>query len=224
MKKQKIRHWSEKAKGRAKELIIYARTQKSGQIYEHGLQFLKKFKHSLYKGKTHTFLIDFHKSFATQPIAIALKTNNKARKTETIFEARLKFDKDIILVESIQGTKLLAEMREFESVVGIPTSRYLIKEIINQAKKMKYKQIKLRRAETHQSYKNPNWTTMLNKQEKQLQLKVALGEANLNEIKELTIIKNEAIKTIRQRMKKLYDVVAAAEGFRVEGNYFVKNI
>ncbi|MFA5763462.1 MAG: hypothetical protein WC915_01465 [archaeon] len=224
MKKQKIVNWHEKAKGRAKELITYARTQKSGQIYEHGLQFLKKFKHSLYKGKTHTFLIDFHKSFATQPIAIALKTNNKAGKTEILFEARLKFEKNTILVESIQGTKLLAEMREFESLAGIPTSRFIIKEIINQAKNMNYNQVKLRRAERHQSYKNPNWTTMLTKQEKQLHLKVALGDASLNEIKELTIIKNEAIKTIRLRMKKLYDVVAAAEGFKTEGNYFVKNI
>jgi hypothetical protein len=224
MKKRKIAPWPEKAKGRAKKLITYARTQKSSQIYEHGLQFLTKFKHSLYKGKHHTFLIDFHKSFALQPIAIALKTNNKAGKTETIFEARLKFEKNTILVESIQGTSLLAEMREFESIVGIPTSRYLIKEIISQAKKMKYKKIKLRSAQTHPSYKTPNWTTMLNKQEKQLHLNVALGEATLNEIKELTIIKNEAIKTIRSRMKKLYDVVAAAEGFRLEGNYFVKNI
>jgi DNA-binding CsgD family transcriptional regulator len=89
---------------------------------------------------------------------------------------------------------------------------------------MKYKKIKLRTAQTHPSYKNPHWLPSLTKREKDLHSKVSLGEANLNEIKEFMIIKKQAIKTIRLRMKKLYDTVAAAEGFELEGNYFVKNI
>lgn len=99
-----------------KELVLkyfleHIRAQRKYEKYQHGTKFIKSFKPSLYKGKEHSFLVSLTKSYLDNPIAVSLSTNINNRQTP-IFSANLRFTKGRIIVETLQGTPWLKEMRE----------------------------------------------------------------------------------------------------------------
>jgi len=213
-------------KKRAEFFLEHARQNKSVTKYKTGKQFLEKFKFSLYKTKNRTFLIDLKKNLTSTPLSIAIIFNNPKLKNKNViaYEARIRFSGKNIIIESLQGSKNLIEIRDFENLVGLPASRYLFKEIYNQAKKAGYKKVLIRKPENQISYKDPNWVDSLDKRGKKLLEKIQFNEATSLEIKEFEKHREEAIKIIRARMKKIYETVAIAEGMRVQENYFVKEV
>ncbi|MDD4251363.1 MAG: hypothetical protein PHX27_04195, partial [Candidatus ainarchaeum sp.] len=221
VKKVKLRS---PAKIRAKYFLEHVKQSGHAKKYVASEKFLEKFKFSLHRTRHGNFLIDLKRNVTNTPISVAL-VFNKAKlhnHNEIAYEARVRFFKKKVIVESIQGTKHLTEIRDFEKHTGLPTSRFLLQEIIKQAKQSGYKNVLLRRPETHPSYKKPYWQVELKKSEKILLDKVLFKEANKKEMAQMETIKEKTINTIRTRMKKIYENVATAEGFKRERTFFVK--
>lgn len=211
---------------RARFFLTHAKEEEQLAKYASAEKFFAGFKPSLYRTRSRTFMIDLRRGLPPTPISIALLFNQglRGKETATAYEARIRFRGKKIIVESIQGSKNLVEIRDFENASGLPASRFLLREILAQAKNKGYTQILLRRPETHPSYKNPAWSLSLDKRGKLLHEKVMFGEASEAEKKEFEQHKTEALALIRARMKKLYETVAIAEKMKREGDYFVKSI
>jgi hypothetical protein len=228
MSKKKIVSRKNKQKlNRATYFVNLAKKHANSNKYSNNSKrFLNFFKPVFLKTRSRTFLIDLKSNFSTTPIAVALTTNigQKKRQEEIIYQARIRFKEKKIVLESIQGSKNIVEIRAFEKAVNLPASRYLLQEIIRQAKKLGYKEILLRRPEAHPSYKEPAWFFGLDKRGKKLWEDVALGEATQKEKKEFEHHKQEIITIMRARMKKIYDTIAIAEGMKRKGNYYYKEI
>ncbi|HNV00917.1 MAG TPA: hypothetical protein PKK60_00615 [archaeon] len=204
--------------------LRHASKTRMGKSYNpYGRKFLNQFKPVFLKGRNSTFLIDLKRSTATNPISIAIMFN-EGKKQSSLFEASLRFSQKTISVEYLQGGSDLVKMREFDSIVSTPTSRYLIREICAQGKKLGYSTIQISNPKTQASYFEPNWATNLNGKEKMLMEKIMWNEASGEEIKQFQKMRDTKVKQIRERMEKLYDVVSTKEGFVLKGNYYVKNL
>lgn len=197
------------------------KTRKGKSYYPYGRKFLNNFKPVFLKGRNTTFLIDLKKSTATNPVSIAVMFN-QGKLQPSIFEASIKFNQKTISIEYLQGGSDLVKMREFDALVGTPTSRYLVRELCEQGKKLGYKTIQIVSPQKQPSYVEPNWASNLNKNEKLLLEKVAWNEASGLEIKQFQKMKETKIKEIRARMEKLYNIVATKEGFVLKGGYYTK--
>ncbi len=126
------------------------------------------------------------------------------------------------MIETLQGTPWLKEMREFERLVKIPSSRYLVKEIVAQARRMGFDRVMLIDPTKHGSYKDPHLVSLFDEETKKIHMKIAFKEATKEEKKRYIIKKKELLKIHQERMRKLYENVAKGEGFVKSGNYFVK--
>ena len=206
-----------------KYFLEHIRAQRKYEKYQHGTKFIKNFQTSLYKGKEHSFLVSLTKSFLENPVAVSLSTNIEKRQTP-IFSANIRFTKDKVIVETLQGTPWLKEMREFERIVGIPSSRYLIHEIIGQAKKMGFDKVLLIDPTKHGSYRSTYIQSIFDEETKALHTKVAFKTATITEKKRYIEKRKEFLRIHQERMRKLYENVAKGEGFEKEGKYFVKQL
>lgn len=204
--------------------LRHASKTRMGKSYApYGRKFLNQFKPVFLKGQNTTFLIDLKRSTATNPISLAVMFN-EGRKQTSLFEASLRFSQKTISVEYLQGGSDLVKMRELDNLVRLPTSRYLIRELCAQGKKLGYFTIKISNPKTQPSYFEPNWASNLSSKEKILMEKVVWNEASGEEVKQFQKMRETKIKEIRQRMEKLYDLVATREGFVLKGEYYVKNL
>lgn len=203
--------------------IEHIKSEKKYEKYQQGLKFLRNFKPTLYKGEEHTFLINLTKNFSQNPISVSLSTNIE-RRQNPIFTANIRFTKGRVIIETLQGTPWLKEMREFERIVNIPSSRYLVKEIVNQAKKMGFEKVMLIDPTKHGSYKDPHLLRLFDEETRKLNMKIVFGEATKEEKKMFIAKKKELLKIHQERMRKLYENVARGEGFVKLGKYFVKNL
>jgi hypothetical protein len=206
-----------------KYFLEHIKNEAKQGLYEHGKKFLRNFKPSLHKGKEHTFLISLTRNFSRHPISVSLSTNIQNRQIP-IFLANIRFTKGVVIVETLQGTAWLKEMREFESVIGVPSSRYLLREITAQAKRMGFDKVMLIDPLKHISYTQPHLMVLLDKEAKELQQKIIFDEATKADKKLFEAKKAEAIRIHQERMKKLYENVANGEGFVKKGNYYVKQL
>ncbi len=206
-----------------KYFLEHIRAQRKYEKYQHGIRFIKNFQTSLYKGENHTFLVSLTKTFLDNPIGVSLSTNIERRQTP-IFSASIRFAKDKVVIETIQGTPWLKEMREFEKIVGIPSSRYLVHEIIGQARKIGFDKVMLIDPTKHGSYRSPYVQTIFDEETRALHTKVAFKTATITEKKRYIQKRKEFLRIHQERMRKLYENVAKGEGFEKEGKYFVKQL
>ncbi len=130
--------------------------------------------------------------------------NKKTMKKEAqlLSEARLGFEKDSVKVEALQINSILEdkipEIRQwldrFKSKTGKPWANFLVQKIEDQARKLGLKQVKITIPERLYYYQNP------------------------------FVKPGQTVKKIRKGMRELYYGVANAMDYRIEGDYFVKDL
>lgn len=206
-----------------KYFLEHIRSEKQYEKYREGLNFLKNFKFSIYRGEEHSFLVSLSRNYTLNPISVSLSTNIQNQQ-KPIFFANIRFTKGRVVIETLQGTPWLKEMREFERVVNIPSSRFLVREITQQAKKMGFDKVLLIDPTKHGSYKDPYLMSLFDEKTKELQQKVIFKEATKEERREYDKRRKEVLRVHQERMRKLYENVARGEGFIKKGNYFVKDL
>ena len=204
-----------------RHFLEHAKQEKHANKYKSGLIFLKKFRFSLYKAEANTFLISLTTNYSKNPISVSVSTNINGRQTP-IYSANLKFSKGKVIIETLQGTPWLKEIREFERAVNLPASRHLVREITNHAKKMGFEKVLLIDPTAHPSYSNPHLQALYDKKTRELHMKIALGESTKAEREEYKRRKKEFIALHQNRMSKLYHNVAQGEGFVKEENILLK--
>ncbi len=211
---------------RARFFLTHAKMASSLAKYKSAKNFLANFKPSFFRTRRATFMVDLVRGLYPTPVSVALKFNPtlKGNAAEHIYEARIRFKDKKVIVESVQGSAFIEQIRDFENSVGLTASRFLLREIITNAKKNKYNQVLLRRPKTHPSYKNPSIEFALSKRGRELRDKILFEESTPTERKEFEQIKIETTSRIRANMIKVYENMALGEGFKRKKDYYIKEL
>lgn len=227
-KQNKIKKNTKKKVGNGSDLFLkyfveHAKSEKGFDKYKQGLVFLKKFKFSLCKAEKNSFLISLTRNYSKNPISLSLSTNINGKQIH-IYSANLRFLEGKVIIETLQGTPWLKEIREFEKAVNLPASRHLVREITTQSKKMGFDKVLLINPTAHPSYSEPYLFSLFDEKTKEIHKKIVFREATKEEKDYYKIKKQELIQIHKKRMEKLYNNVANGEGFIKRGNYFIKKL
>jgi hypothetical protein len=208
-----------------RESIVAAREPTANYV-KFGKRFINNFQHSFWKGH-HTYLIDLRRSFQGSPIAVALQFNSREGEahTKVAFEARLEFKKNEVFITALQGKNGKArQVKEFEGLVHMPISNYLIKEIEKQAKTNGYHRVVFLAPESMSSYQNPSPLHELNSRGEALMKKFSEKGLSKGEKEELNQILEHTKEKIRKRIFRMYTFAARDLEYTRVGHVFVKNL
>ncbi|MFA6064940.1 MAG: hypothetical protein WCW44_00060 [archaeon] len=191
-----------------------------------GKRFINNFKHHTLKGE-HEFAIDLHRSFRGSPISVSLAFNTLGEEVHTriAFEARVEFNKNEVFITALQGKPGKArQIKEFEEIVKMPITNYLVLEIEKQAKANGYSRVVFPTPEVMASYKSPNPLGGLNERGKELAAKFSEKGLSDKEKTELNHLLDQARERIRRRIHRTYTYVARDLGYTHQGHIFVKEL
>ena len=151
-------------------------------------------------------------------------TKNRRGEQRTVFWLPLSFTPDGIMIETFQGSRgVSGEIRTFESAVGMPVANFLRTEVENEAKRLGYKYVYIRRAEASAWYQRPVAYDEVKKSARGRELTETRGENERNRA-ELGALEEQAKDKIRSRMKKMIDGVAESGDYMEWMDVFRKTL
>lgn len=163
-----------------------------------GRNFFKEFKEKKINGKNKSFNIEKGRPTtsleSTHNILISIKENyfNK-----TISWVGIGFEKESLIIEVMQNNKYNDKkyFNDFRRTTKTQTLNYLLQTTEKHAKKLGFKQIKIRKPQTLYWFEDPS-----------------IKDTNLNQ------------KQIKQNIKILYNRIAKKEGYKEEKFYYTKKL
>lgn len=196
--------------------------------WENGRKFLQNFRSCFYKVRGKTYLIDLKQTDYEAPFAVSISARVKGKedpfpgtknrklkdREKVIFQASVSFRKNGVVIETFQGNVgVSGEIRAFESAAQMPAANFLCSTIEDEAKRLGYKYVYIKRPETNPWFKDPMLSDELRKIPgiKKFAGTRVTSKSEKVEYKRLETI---AANRIRTRMKKMIDGVANSRNYK----------
>lgn len=188
-------------------------------ILRYGGPFMGAFKQSEFMAADRRFRMELAKTSYESPIGILLSAWDTALSDFVhLGRAKLGFDRGAVCIEAVQGERgTIKSLKALESAVSNPWPNLLIKKIEGVARRMGYSEVRFRDVETLHYFKEPEVHGRDIERYKENHPK-AQGFSLEGIIERIQV-------EIRARMKKFYNKIYAALGYKKRtGDYWVKKL
>jgi len=194
-------------------------------IVKFGKNFMLSFPFEIVGRKTNKFAIRMGGLGHEAPVVIGVCPLKAAVEGKgyyrNIVELNLGFERDAIVVESIQGKEgKQASLDRFRQAVGKPAVNSLLELVERHARRCGFKKAKIIRPENLFSYRFPELLEI----KPDAKMTRYLLQWHIGKLMEFEGRIGKKVREIREQMQRLYGAVAQNCGYRIEGNYFVKDL
>lgn len=216
-----VREWRKK---QARGLYVEPSQIRTGNILLFGRPFLYTLSFAIVGRKGNKFVIKMGGLGHESPIVIGVCPLKEAIEGEgwhsNIAELNLGFEKNAVIIESMQGKGEQADLERFRQAVGKHAINSMVEFVERHAKECGFKQAKISRSENLFYYWFPEILEGFSGEE----MRKYYSAWQTGKLMDFEGKLGQKVREIREGMQRLYGAVAKNSGYRPEGNYFVKDL